>query len=69
MLDDEEDKLRDLQKRLLKSDHQEQDVVDYLEAKICKIIKKRHVIGTAEEAEMGSSISSIVLEGELAHGV
>lgn len=69
MLDDEEDKLRDLQKRLLKSDNQEQDIVDYLETKICKIIKNRHVIGADEEAEMGSSISGLVLEGGLAHGV
>jgi hypothetical protein len=69
MLDDDEDNLRDLQQGLLKSDHQEKDVVDYLEPKIRKIIKKRHVIGADEEAEMGSSISSIVLEGGLAYGM
>lgn len=69
MLNDEENKLRDLQQSLLKSDHQEQDIVDYLEPKIHKIIKKRHVIGADKEAEMSSSISSIVLEGELAYGM
>lgn len=69
MLDDDEDNLRDLQQGLLKSDHQEKDVVDYLEPKIRKIIKKRHVIGADEETEMGSSISSIVLEGGLAYGM
>ncbi|WP_286152846.1 hypothetical protein [Sporofaciens musculi] len=69
MLDEDEDKLRDLQQSLLKSDHQEQDVIDYLEPKIHKIIKKRHVICAADEAEMCSSINSIVLEGGLAYGV
>ena len=69
MLDNDEDKLRDLQQSLLKSDHQEQDVIDYLKPKIHKIIKKRHVIGAADEAEMSSSISDIVLEGGLAYGV
>lgn len=69
MLDEDEDKLRDLQQSLLKSDHQEQDVIDYLEPKIHKIIKKRHVICAADEAEMGSSINNIILEGGLAYGV
>jgi uncharacterized protein YfkK (UPF0435 family) len=69
ILDEDEDKLRDLQQGLLKSDHQEQDVIDYLEPKIHKIIKKRHVICTADETEMGSSINNIVLEGGLAYGV
>lgn len=69
VLDDDEDKLRVLQQSLLKSDHQEQDVIDYLEPKIHKIIKKRHVIGVADEAEMGSFISNMVLEGRLAYDV
>lgn len=69
MLDSEEEELRDLQQSLLKSDQQERDIVNYLEPKMCKIIKKRHVIGADEETEMGSSISSIVLEGGLAYGM
>lgn len=69
MLNNDEDNLRDLQQELLKSDHQEKYVVDYLEPKIRKIIKKRHVIGADEEAKMGSSISNIVLEGGLAYGM
>ena len=69
VLDNDEKKLRELQQILLKSEHQEQDVIDYLEPKIRKIIKKRHVIGAADEIEMGISISDIVLEGGLAYGV
>lgn len=66
-LDEDKEKLRDLQQSLLKSAHQEQDVIDYLEPKIHKIIKKRHVIGVVDEEEMGSAISNIVLEGGLAY--
>ena len=69
VLNDDEKKLRELQQSLLKSNHQEKDVVEYLGPSIRKVIRKRHVIGVKEEAEMGSSISNIVLEGELAYGV
>ena len=69
VLNDDEKKLRELQQSLLKSNHQEKDVVEYLEPSIRKVIRKRHVIGVKEEAEMGCSISNIVLEGELAYGV
>ena len=61
--------LRALQQDLLKSEHQEQDVIDYLKPKIQSIIKKRKIIGIDDKIEMGNSISTIVLEGELAYGV
>lgn len=69
MLDEDEDKLRYLGQSLLKSDHQEQAVIYYLKPKIYEIIKKHHVIGTADETELGNSINNIVLEGGLAYGV
>lgn len=68
-LNDDEKKLRELQQSLLKSNHQEKDVEDYLEQIIRKVLKERHVIGVAEETEMGHSISNIVLEGDFAYGV
>mgnify|MGYP000663131051 CR=1 FL=1 len=69
LLDNDEKMLRALQQDLLKSEHQEQDVIDYLKPKIQSIIKKRKIIGIDDEIEMGNSISTIVLEGELAYGV
>ena len=69
ILDNDEKKLRELQQSLLKSAHQEQDVIDYLTPNIRKIIKERHIIGDNDEIEMGKSISEIVLKGELAYGV
>lgn len=69
ILDNDEKKLRELQQSLLKSAHQEQDVIDYLTPHIGEIIKKRHIIGKNDEIEIGSSISEIVLEGGLAYGV
>lgn len=68
-LNDDEKKLRKLQQSLLKSDHQEKDIAEYLEPIIRKVIGKRPVIGAGEEAELQNSISNIVLEGELAYGV
>lgn len=69
ILDNDEKKLRELQQSLLKSAHQEQDVIDYLAPNIREIIKKRHIIGGNDEIEMGRSISEIVLEGGLTYGV
>lgn len=69
LLDNDEKMLRALQQDLLKSEHQEQDVIDYLKPKIQSIIKKRKIIGIDDKIEMGNSISTIVLEGELAYGV
>lgn len=69
VLDDDEHKLRDLQQRLLKSERQEQDVINYLKPIFHKIIIKRHMISIVDEAEMSSSISGILLEGGLAYGV
>lgn len=68
-MDNDEKKLRELQQSLLKSAHQEQDVIDYLAPNIREIIKKRHIIGGNDEIEMGRSISEIVLEGGLTYGV
>lgn len=68
-LNDDEKKLQKLKQSLLKSDHQEKDIAEYLDPIIRKVIGKRHVIGAGEEAELQNSISNIVLEGELAYGV
>lgn len=69
ILDNDEKKLRELQQSILKSAHQEQDVIDYLTPNIQKIIKKRHIIGDSEEIEMERFIREIVLEGGIAYGM
>lgn len=68
-LDADEKALRELQQSVLKSASQEKDIVNYLAPKIHMAINGRAKIGQEEENEMGQSISSIVLKGDLAYGL
>lgn len=65
MLDDDEKQLRKLQQNLRKSKTQEADIIKYLKPKIELVVKKRSLIDTDAEREMGENIKSIILKGGL----
>lgn len=67
LLDKDEKQLRNLQQSLYKSDHQEQDVIEYLTPRMNSIIKKRKKIEVSDELQMEDSINSIILKGELVY--
>ena len=68
-LGDDEKQLRKLQQELRKSDSQEADIIKYLEPKIKAAIKGRSSIDMDAESEMKENMKSIVLKGDLAHGL
>ena len=67
LLDDDGKELRKLQQKLLTSDSQERDVIDYLEPKIDMVVKKRHRISASDESELENLVNDMVLEGGLAY--
>ena len=69
LLDNDEKQLRELQQSLRKSEHQEQDVIEYLTPKINSVIKKRMKIEVSDECQMEDTINSIILKGELVYGM
>lgn len=68
-IDEDEKVLKVFLQTLRRSKNQEQDIVNYLDNKIEKIIEKRNRIDNMDEKRMDNSIGSVLLEGELAYEV
>ena len=69
VLDQKGKDLNKLQKRLLKSNSQSQDIVNYLTPIIENVVKKREKIDDNSNAELHNQINDIIMNGELAYGM
>lgn len=69
VLDQKGKDLNKLQKSLLKSNSQSQDIVNYLTPIIENVVKKREKIDDNSNAELHNQINDIIMNGELAYGM
>ena len=69
VLDQKGKDLNKLQSKLLKSNTQSQDIINFLTPIIDDIVNKREIINGNINAELHNQINSIIMNGELAYGM